>query len=79
MKLIIAGSTGLVATEVIRQALSNSAVSSIVALARRETSVPLNTGPDANIAKLKSLVCSDFGNYSESAKQELSGADACIW
>jgi uncharacterized protein YbjT (DUF2867 family) len=79
MKLIVAGSTGFVATEVLRQALSDPKITSIVALARRVTAIPQNTGPSANAAKLKSVVCEDFGNYSESVKQELTGADACIW
>ncbi|RDL36229.1 Uncharacterized protein BP5553_06841 [Venustampulla echinocandica] len=79
MKLIVAGSTGFVATEVIRQALFYPAVTSIVALARRETTIPQNVGPDADAAKLKSVVCEDFGNYPESVKKELAGADACIW
>lgn len=79
MKLIVAGSTGFVATELIRQALSHPAVTSIVALARRETAVPQNTGLGANAAKLKPVICEDFGNYSENVKQELAGADACIW
>jgi len=79
MKLIVAGSTGFVATELIRQALSNSAVTSIVALARRVTAVPQNAGPGADAEKLKSVVCSDFGNYPDSVKRELAGADACIW
>jgi hypothetical protein len=77
MKLIVAGSTGFVGTEVIRQALSNPAITSIIALARRETPVPQSAGPD--VAKLKSVVCSDFSSYSEDVKKELAGADACIW
>jgi hypothetical protein len=79
MKLIIAGSTGFIATEVIRQALSNSSVSSIVGLARRETAVPQNVGLGVDKAKFKSVICDDFENYSENVKQELAGADACIW
>jgi hypothetical protein len=79
MKLIVAGATGFVATEVIRQALSNPAVTSIVALARRETALPQNAGPKADTTKFKPVVCADFGNYPESVKKELSGADACIW
>ena len=72
MKLIVAGSTGFVATEIIRQALDNPAVTSIVALGRRETLLPPNE-------KLKPVVCDDFENYSENVKQQLSDADACIW
>jgi N-acetyl-gamma-glutamylphosphate reductase len=77
MKLIVAGSTGFVATELIRQALSHPDVTSILAFARRETPVPPEAGPNAS--KLKSVVCPDFENYPESVKQELAGADACIW
>jgi hypothetical protein len=79
MKLIVAGSTGFVATEVIRQAVSHPSITSILALARRTTAVPQNVGPGADTTKLKSVVCEDFGNYPESVKKELSGADACIW
>ena len=79
MKLIVAGSTGFVATEVIRQALSNPAITSILALARRVTALPENLGPGADASKLKSVVCEHFYNYPESVKQELAGADACIW
>ena len=79
MKLIVAGSTGFVATEVIRQAVSHPSITSILALARRATAVPQNVGPGADRTKLKSVVCEDFGNYPESVKKELSGADACIW
>ena len=77
MKLVVAGSTGFVATEVIRQAIHNPAITSILALARRETPVPEYAG--ANASKLKSVVCDDFGNYSEKVKEELAGVDACIW
>jgi hypothetical protein len=79
MKLIVAGSTGFVATEVIRQALSDPTITSIMALARRETALPQSLGRGADTSKLKSIVCEDFGNYPESVKQEIAGADACIW
>ncbi|KAK3683430.1 hypothetical protein B0T22DRAFT_467900 [Podospora appendiculata] len=79
MKLIVGGSTGFVATEIIRQALSNPAVTSIIALGRRETPVPPNAGPGADETKLKSVRLSNFENYSEGTKKELAGADACIW
>lgn len=75
MKLIVAGSTGFVATELIRQALLHPAVSSVVALGRRQTPVP----PGADSAKFKSVVCDDFEHYPESVRHELAGADACIW
>lgn len=80
MKLIVAGSTGFVATELIRQALSNSGITSVVALGRRPAPDPQNLGTGADRSKLKSVVLEDFDReYPESAKHELSGADACIW
>lgn len=78
MKLVVAGSTGFVATELIRQAVSNPAVTSIVALARRITATPQNT-PGSDVTKFKSVVCDDFENYPEDVKKDLSEADACIW
>lgn len=77
MKLIVAGSTGFVGTEVIRQAINNPAVTSIIALARRQTDVPQDAG--VNASKLKSVVCDNFDSYSDKVKNELRGANACIW
>ena len=79
MKVIVVGSTGFVASEVIKQALSIPTITSIIALARKPTAVPQNTGPGANVSKLRSVVCEDFENYPENVKKELVGADACIW
>ncbi|KAA8645640.1 uncharacterized protein ATNIH1004_007059 [Aspergillus tanneri] len=77
MKLVIGGSTGFVATELICQALENPAITSIIALGRRETPAPLVAGPAA--AKLKSVICDNFETYSDSVKKELENTDACIW
>ncbi|KAH8672909.1 hypothetical protein BGZ60DRAFT_430205 [Tricladium varicosporioides] len=77
MKLVIGGSTGFVATELIRQGLENPAITFIVALGRQEISAPPCAGPAA--AKLKSVVVDNFESYSDSVKKELEDADACIW
>ena len=80
MKLIIAGATGYVATELIRQSLRRPDVTSVVALARQNTPVPSDvTGPDA--AKLTSVVIKDYetGPYDGATRNALAGADACIW
>ncbi|KAJ5438567.1 uncharacterized protein N7458_009565 [Penicillium daleae] len=77
MKLVIGGSTGFVATEVLTQALKNPAITSIVALGRREAT--MSTAAGSNAGKLKSVICKDFENYPDSVKTELENADACIW
>lgn len=78
MKLIIAGSTGFVGTELVRQAIANPQFTSVIALARRETSAPEDADPKQR-GKLQNVILKDFGHYSEDIKKELAGADACIW
>ena len=75
MKLVIAGATGLLGSELVRQSLRMPAVSSVVALSRRAVSVP--EGADKN--KLRNVVVEDFGSYSEDVRGEFEGAGACIW
>jgi hypothetical protein len=77
MKLVIGGSSGFVGTELVRQALDNPAITSIVGISRRETPVP--EGSVDNAGKLKSIVCDDFTRYPDSLKKELEDVDACIW
>ncbi|KAH6615976.1 hypothetical protein B0J18DRAFT_293665 [Chaetomium sp. MPI-SDFR-AT-0129] len=80
MKLIVAGSSGYVAAEVIRQALSNPAITSVVGLGRRATPEPQNLEPTANVAKFNSVILKDFGaEYPDDVKKEFAEADACIW
>lgn len=77
MKLIIGGSSGFVGTELVRQALTNPAITSIIGVSRRETTVPAGSTDIAG--KLKSVVCDDFESYSTSLKEDLEDTDACIW
>ncbi|KOS17502.1 hypothetical protein ESCO_003099 [Escovopsis weberi] len=80
MKVVVAGLTGFVGAGILRQALSNPAITSLIALGRRQATVPDDDiGPDADPSKLRSVICDDFSNYPEAVKQELAGADACIW
>ncbi|PSR79548.1 hypothetical protein BD289DRAFT_442283 [Coniella lustricola] len=75
MKLIVAGGTGFVAVEVIRQAAQLDAITSLVVLARK--AAPLPEGPGAS--KIKTVVIEDYERYSDEVKAEFAGADACIW
>ncbi|KAK1250085.1 hypothetical protein MKX08_010088 [Trichoderma sp. CBMAI-0020] len=79
MKLIIVGSSGYVGKALVRQAVSSSAITSVVGVGRRETPAPENLDNPADAAKFTSVVCDDFLNYSDNVKQKLSYADACIW
>ena len=77
MKLVIGGSSGFVGTELVRQALSNPSITTIVGISRRDTLVP--PGSDKGHEKLTGILCNDFESYSDSLKKELEDADACIW
>ncbi|RMZ82811.1 hypothetical protein DV737_g1882, partial [Chaetothyriales sp. CBS 132003] len=77
MKLIVAGSTGLIGKEVVRQALADPAVSSVVALARREDNYEAAPGGDKS--KLVLAIVENFGLYDDEVKEKLADADAVIW
>lgn len=70
MKVILIGSTGFVGREVLDQCLAHPAITSVVALSRRE--LPPHD-------KLKVVVTEDFLSYPESVRDAIKGADACIW
>jgi hypothetical protein len=79
MKLIVSGATGLVATEVIRQSLSEPRIQTVLALSRRPVALPANVPVGADTSKLKTIIVDDFENYSDDVKKQIAGADACIW
>jgi N-acetyl-gamma-glutamylphosphate reductase len=79
MKLIIAGASGYVATEVIRRSLSLPQITSVIAVARRSVSAPDNLYPEADISKLHSAVIKEYDEYPEDVKKQFADADACIW
>ncbi|CAM1508657.1 Fc.00g055050.m01.CDS01 [Cosmosporella sp. VM-42] len=76
MKLIIAGATGLVATEIIKQSLEIREITSIIALSRSPLQI---NDTDTNSSKLKNVIVGDYGEYPGDVKAEFVGADACIW
>ncbi|KAK0707453.1 hypothetical protein B0H67DRAFT_647638 [Lasiosphaeris hirsuta] len=78
MKLIIAGASGLVATEIIRQSLRSRDITTVLALARKPVAAPEGTTA-ADATKLKSVIIDDYETYPDHVKREFSGADACIW
>ncbi|CAJ2510899.1 Uu.00g065240.m01.CDS01 [Anthostomella pinea] len=79
MKLIVAGATGFVGKEVIRQSLSRHEITSVVAVARKPVSAPDNLDAGADPSKLRSVVVRDYDDYSEEVKRDFADAGACIW
>jgi hypothetical protein len=79
MKLVIAGSSGFVATECIRQALSNPRITTVVALGRKAVSPPSNLPKYADTTKLVNVILKDYETYDDDARKALEGVEACIW
>jgi uncharacterized protein YbjT (DUF2867 family) len=70
MKVILTGSTGFVGREVLSQCLQHPAITSVVALSRRN--LPAHE-------KLQVAIVEDFLTYCDSVREEIKDADACIW
>jgi nucleoside-diphosphate-sugar epimerase len=74
MKIIITGSTGMIGTEALLQCLQNPAITSIVALSRRDLPATISKSP-----KLKVIILQDFMVYGSDALEDMADAEACIW
>ncbi|KAL6913627.1 hypothetical protein FSHL1_011304 [Fusarium sambucinum] len=79
MKVVIAGSTGFVGQEVVRQALYHPLITKVVTLSRRDHELSEDLQRPEFEEKFTSVSCSDFKSYPQYVKDEISGADACIW
>ncbi|KAL4735748.1 hypothetical protein BDV11DRAFT_28147 [Aspergillus similis] len=74
MKIILAGTTGFVGTEVLHQALQNPSITSIVVLSRKQLPDSVATNPKVTVE-----IVDEFLSYPDSLLQDLTGAEACIW
>jgi uncharacterized protein YbjT (DUF2867 family) len=73
MKVILFGSTGFIGKEVLNRCLKKPAITSLVALSRRDL-------PEtAENPKLKVIIVENFKLYPDSVLGQLKDADACIW
>lgn len=73
MKLAIVGATGFVASEVIRQALANPHVTSLIAISRQD--IPTTAAQ----TKLKSVRIDTLDECSKEVQEVLKDIDACVW
>lgn len=76
MKVILLGSTGFIGKQVLSQCLQHPAITSLIALSRRD--LPEAAAAAAN-PKLTVIIIEDFKWYPDSVLERLKGADACIW
>jgi uncharacterized protein YbjT (DUF2867 family) len=74
MKLIVTGATGFIGSQVLKQCISNPAVTSILVVARREPATELTAS-----SKVKVILHQDFSDWTSSLLDQLEGAEGCIW
>lgn len=73
MKVIVLGSTGFIGKEVFQRCLKDPAITSLIALSRRDL-------PEAATnPKLTVVIIDNFKSYPDSVLEQLKYADACIW
>jgi nucleoside-diphosphate-sugar epimerase len=71
MKIVLTGSTGLIGSQILQECLSNPAITSVVALSRRELKI--------QNSKLEVIIHEDFSTYPPALISQLADADACIY
>ena len=74
MKLILFGATGLVGGAILKRALEEPAITSVIAVTRRILPEELTKN-----SKLENVVIKDFLEYSDDVTARFSGAQVCIW
>uniref|UniRef100_A0A8H7K2B9 NAD(P)-binding domain-containing protein n=1 Tax=Bionectria ochroleuca TaxID=29856 RepID=A0A8H7K2B9_BIOOC len=74
MKVIITGSTGLVGSAVIREAIANDSITHAFVLSRKD--LPKEIGDSAKVTVIPHA---DFSTYPEDLLTQLAGCEACIW
>ncbi|KAL3472274.1 hypothetical protein BJX99DRAFT_9084 [Aspergillus californicus] len=74
MKIILTGASGYIGQEIVSQCLAHPAITSIIALSRRDLGVKNDK------LRVHLMKDDDFLNYSDPALiNELKGANACLW
>ena len=79
MKLIVAGATGFVGSEVVGLSLKRQDITTVIALSRTPISLPQQPEDGVDVSKLRNVIIKDYGDYPDSVKKEFAGAVACIW
>ena len=79
MKLVVSGASGYVGSEIVRQALADPRITSLIALSRSAIKLPDNLNDSADVGKFQNVLVEDYGTYSDEAKRAFEGVDAVLW
>ncbi len=73
MQVVLTGSTGFIGSEVLAQAVSHPAISSVICITRALPDV-ISSNP-----KVKVIILTDFNSYPSDILSQLTDSEACIW
>ncbi|KAK4148550.1 hypothetical protein C8A00DRAFT_19637 [Chaetomidium leptoderma] len=74
MKVIVAGSTGLVGSALVRQCIANDKISHVFALTRKPLTEAVAKSPKVSV-----ILHDDFSTYPSELLSQLTGAEGCLW
>ncbi|WKT53710.1 hypothetical protein QSH57_004294 [Fusarium oxysporum f. sp. vasinfectum] len=74
MKVIVTGATGLVGSALVRECITNPAITSAFVLTRKSLSPEIENHP-----KIKVIIHHDFRSYPPEILEQLDGAEGCLW
>lgn len=74
MKVLITGSTGLVGSALVRQALADDRITHVYALTRKPLPDEITKNPKATV-----ILHEDFGTWPEGLLERLEGVEGCLW
>ena len=74
MRIILTRATGFIGGEVLRQCISNPAITSVLVVSRRDPTEQL-----MGSSKIKVIHHQDFSEWPPSLLEQLEGAEGCIW
>lgn len=73
-KVIVAGATGFVGSNVVKQCIKDKTIKEVIVLTRKPIAESLSTNPKVNV-----IIHENFASLPDKVLQELLGSQGCIW
>ncbi len=74
MKVVIAGSTGLVGSALVRQSIASDSISHVYALSRKPLPEAVAKSPKVSV-----ILHDDYSSYPDELLDQLAGVEGCFW
>ncbi len=74
MKVVVAGSTGLVGNALVRQCIASDRISHVYALSRKPLPEAVAKSPKVSV-----ILHDDYSSYPDELLDQLARAEGCFW